>query len=94
MQASRGAGGHSTKSAISIDDDTTVATLADTVTNLQRSVENFTQEMAEMVIKVAKEESRGDKIEVKIDSLEDTQKVLSESLIILGDGIKESKDVA
>jgi hypothetical protein len=50
--------------------------------------------MTEMVIKVAKEESRGDIIEVKIDSLEDTQKVLSKSLMILVDGMNESKDVA
>jgi hypothetical protein len=46
--ASRGVGGRSTKTAISIDDDTTVATLADTVTNLQRSVEKLTREMAEI----------------------------------------------
>jgi hypothetical protein len=69
------------KTAISIDDDTTVATLADTVLNLQRSVERLTKEMAAVGNKVAKEESRGDIIAVRIDSLEDTQKVLSESLI-------------
>jgi hypothetical protein len=45
MASSRGAGGRSTKTAISIDGDTTVATLADTVTNLQRSVEKLTREM-------------------------------------------------
>jgi hypothetical protein len=92
--ASRGVGGCSTKTAISIDDDTTVATLADTVTNLQRSVEKLTREMAEIGIKVAKEENRGDIIAVKIDSLEDTQKVLSESLMILVNGMKKSKDDA
>jgi hypothetical protein len=91
---SRGAGGRSTKTAISIDDDTTVATLANTVTNLQRSVEKLIREMAEIGIKVAKAESRGDIIAVKNDSLEDTQKVLSDSLVILVKGMKESKDVA
>jgi hypothetical protein len=94
MTASRGAGGRSTKTAILIDDDTTVATLADTVTSLQRSVEKLTREMVEIGIKLAKEESRGDIIAVKIDSLEDTQKVLSDSLVILVNGMKESKDVA
>jgi hypothetical protein len=59
--APRGGGGRSTKTAISIDDDTTVATLADTV---------------------------------KIDALEDTQKILSESLIGLVKGIKEVKNDA
>jgi hypothetical protein len=75
--ASRGAGGRSTKTAVSFDDDTTVATLTDTVKNLQRSLERLTKEMAAIGNKVAKEESRGDIIAVKIDSLEDTQKVLS-----------------
>jgi uncharacterized coiled-coil protein SlyX len=92
--ASRGAGGRPKKTAIAIDDDTTVATLADTVTNLQRSVEKLTREMAAIGNKVAKEESRVDIIAVKIDSLEDTQKVLSDSLVILVNGMKESKDDA
>jgi hypothetical protein len=92
--ASRGAGGRSTKTAISIDDDTTVATLADTVTNLQRSVEKLTREMVAMGNKVAKEESRGNIVAVKTDSLEDTQKVISESLVLLVNGTKESKDAA
>jgi hypothetical protein len=50
--------------------------------------------MAAIGNKVAKEESRGDIIAVKIHSLEDTQKVLSESLVILVNGMKESKDDA
>jgi chromosome segregation ATPase len=62
--------------------------------NLQRSVERLTKEMAAIGNKVAKEESRGDIIAMKIDSLEDTQKVLSESLIDLVKGIKEVKDDA
>jgi hypothetical protein len=50
--------------------------------------------MAAIGNKVAKEESRGDIIAVKIDSLEDTQKVLSDSLVILVNGMKERKDDA
>jgi hypothetical protein len=62
----QGEGGRSTKTAISIDDDTTIATLANTVSNLQRSVEQLTKEMAAIGNKVAKEETRGDIIAVKL----------------------------
>jgi hypothetical protein len=47
--------------------------------------------MAAIENKVAKEESRGDIIAVNIDSLEDTQKVLSESSVLLVNGMKEVK---
>jgi hypothetical protein len=50
--------------------------------------------MAAIGNKVAKEETRGDIITVKIDSLEDTQKVLSESLVVIVNGMKEGKDDA
>jgi len=85
-------GGRSSKTAISIDDDTTVATLADTVINLQRSLEQLTTKMATLENKVSEEETRGEIITVKIDALEKTQKTLAESLIALVTGIKEVKE--
>jgi hypothetical protein len=87
-----GGGGRSNKTAISIDDDTTIATLADTVSNLQRSVERLTTEMASIGNKVAIEATRGDNTTVKIDAIESSQKILSESLIELVNGIKDFKD--
>ena len=98
-------GGRSTKTAVSIDDDTTVATLSDTVTTLQRTVENLTRElsrtttaMASITKRVDHEENRGDIITVKIDALEQSQQVLSESLTgqyeHLANGIQEGKDEA
>jgi hypothetical protein len=92
--APRRGGGRSTETAISIDDDTTIATLADTVSNLQRSSDQLKTEMTALGHKVAKEEVRGDTIVVKIDALEATQKVLSESLVVLVNRMKESKDDA
>jgi hypothetical protein len=50
--------------------------------------------MAAIGNKVANKERRGDIISVKIDSLEDTQKVLTDSLVVLVNGIKEGKDDA
>jgi hypothetical protein len=81
--APRRGGARSTKTAISIDDDITIATLADTVSNLQRSLEQLKTEVTALGQKVGKEEARGDTIVVKIDALEDTQKILFESLIKL-----------
>jgi hypothetical protein len=89
-----GGGGRSNKTATSIDDDTTTATFADTVSNLQRSVERLTTEMETLGKKVAREENRGDIISVKIDAVEETQKTLSESLIVLVKGINDGKDDA
>jgi hypothetical protein len=85
-------GGRSNKTAISIDDDTTVATLADTVSNLQRSLEKLTTKMATIENKVSEEETRGEIITVKIDALEKTQKTLADSLIALVTGINNVKE--
>ena len=85
-------GGRSNKTAISIDDDTTVATIADTVSNLQRSVDKLTTQMATLENKVVKEETRGEIITVKIDALEATQKTLADSLIALVTGIENVKE--
>jgi hypothetical protein len=85
-------GGLSNKTAISIDDDTTIATLADTVSNLQRSVEQLTKDMLSIGNKVENEATRGAITTVKIDALEDSQKVLSLSLIELVNGIKDFKE--
>jgi hypothetical protein len=85
-------GGRSNKTAISNDDDTTVATLADTVSNLQRSVEKLTTQMATLENIVAEEETIGEIITVQIDALEETQKTLAESLIALVTGINNVKE--
>lgn len=89
-----GGGGRSTKTAISIDDDTTIATLTDTVSNLQQSLEQLTKEMRALGSKVAEEETRGNRTSIKIDAIECTQKVLSDGLIGLVNGINEVKDDA
>jgi len=79
-------GGRSTKTAISIDDDT-VATLADTVATLQRKIQQITEEMkststtiTSIKDRVTIGESRGKKQATAIGLLENSQLLLTQTV--------------
>jgi chorismate mutase len=80
-------GGRSTKTSLSINDEDTVATLTDTVFNLQRSVERLQTELTQSTrtlntidTRLTTEEARGEQQGHLIGFLEESQTILAQTM--------------